>query len=277
MKTIWAHTLVKNEERYLWFSVASVVNFVDKVLIWDTGSTDKTVEIITQLQKKYPGKIEFKETGGAGRVRLAQLRQEMLDASDCDWILVLDGDEVWWEDSIRKLIATILVKGGDLHSIVTPYVSMVGDIYHRRSDLTGRYEIGEHTGHINLRAINRKTPGLHVEKPYGKEGYFNDQSVALQDESPERREFINAPYMHFSHLRRSNRVNVIDRLKKYKHEIGEPLPLDYYYPEVFFRPGPLLASDIWRPMSFSFKLHSYLETPFKMIKRNIAPRDVATK
>ena len=277
MKTIWAHTLVKNEERYLWFSVASVINYVDKVLIWDTGSTDKTVEIITQLQKKYSQKIEFKEIGIVDRNGLSNARQKMLEESDCDWILILDGDEVWWEDSIKKLIATILYKGDRLDSIVNSYVSMVGDIYHKRGVATGRYRIGNLTGHFNIRAINRKVPGLHVEKPYGKEGYFNGQSVALQDESPEKREFINAPYMHFSHLRRSNRVNVIDRLKKYKHEIGEPLPLDYYYPEVFFRPRPLLVSDIWRPMSFSFKLHSYLETPFRMIKRNIAPRNVATK
>ena len=60
---IWAHTLVKNEERYLWFSVVSVINFVDKVLIWDTGSSDKTPEIALRLKRLFPEKIEYKEIG----------------------------------------------------------------------------------------------------------------------------------------------------------------------------------------------------------------------
>ena len=49
-KNIWVHTLVKNEEKYLWYAVMSVADFVDKVLLWDTGSSDKTVEIIKQIQ-----------------------------------------------------------------------------------------------------------------------------------------------------------------------------------------------------------------------------------
>ena len=50
MKKIWAHTLVKNEERFIWFSVMSVIVNVDKVLIWDTGSTDDTVKIIQKIK-----------------------------------------------------------------------------------------------------------------------------------------------------------------------------------------------------------------------------------
>ncbi|KKR11163.1 MAG: Glycosyl transferase family 2 [Candidatus Woesebacteria bacterium GW2011_GWA1_39_21b] len=60
---IWAHTLVRNEERYIWFSVMSVINYVDKILIWDTGSTDNTVSIIREIKKKYPEKIDFKKVG----------------------------------------------------------------------------------------------------------------------------------------------------------------------------------------------------------------------
>ena len=48
---VWAHTLVKNEERYIWYAVMSVIDWVDKILIWDTGSTDKTVEIIKEIEK----------------------------------------------------------------------------------------------------------------------------------------------------------------------------------------------------------------------------------
>ena len=47
--SVWVHTLVKNEERYIWYSVMSVIDYIDKILIWDTGSTDKTVDIIKEI------------------------------------------------------------------------------------------------------------------------------------------------------------------------------------------------------------------------------------
>ena len=43
---IWAHTLVMNEDRFIWYAVMSVIDYVDKILIFDTGSTDGTVRII---------------------------------------------------------------------------------------------------------------------------------------------------------------------------------------------------------------------------------------
>ena len=56
-KTITVHTLVQNEEKYLWFSVMSVIDFADEVFIWDTGSTDNTVPIIKEIKQQPIGKI----------------------------------------------------------------------------------------------------------------------------------------------------------------------------------------------------------------------------
>ena len=51
-------SLVKNEERFLWYAINSILPFVDKIMIWDTGSTDKTVEILKLITSP---KISFKE------------------------------------------------------------------------------------------------------------------------------------------------------------------------------------------------------------------------
>jgi glycosyltransferase involved in cell wall biosynthesis len=269
MKII-AQTLVKNEERYLWFAVKSVIDYVDKVLIWDTGSTDRTVEIIKKLQSKYPNKIEFRETGPVGRDGLSTLRQEMLLKSHCDWIILLDGDEVWWQDSIKKVTTSILVNGTKLDSIVTPYVSLIGDIYHRQEEKAGRYKIDGRVGHITIRAINRKIPGLHVEKPYGKEGYFDGEGKPIQERPEGRREFIGAPYLHFSHLERGgNGKSVVDRVKKLKHELGNPLPSDYFYPEVLFQACPKIIQSPWRKMDKRYFFKAALLTPLKKIKRRL--------
>lgn len=270
MTTVWANTIVKNEEKYLWFAIKSVIDFVNKIIIWDTGSTDETVEIIKKLQTEYPSKIEFKETGAANRNELSVLRQQMLEGSDCDWILILDGDEVWWQDSIKKVVATILYKGEKLDSIVSPYINLVGDIYHRQDEEAGRYRIDGRTGFLTIRAINRKTPGIHVDRPYGQEGYFDASNVAIQERPPARRELIQAPYLHLSHLPRSSKaVGVIDRRRKLKYEVGETLPLDFIYPEVFFVKRPEEVVSPWQPASFSYWVKAYLLEPARLLKRKL--------
>jgi glycosyltransferase involved in cell wall biosynthesis len=113
MTSIWAHTLIKNESKWLWYSVSSVINHIDKLLLWDTGSTDKTREIINELIRKYPDKIEFKEVGNVDPKRFTTIRQQMLDATKSDWFLIVDGDEIWWNDSIAEVTRFINRHGAE--------------------------------------------------------------------------------------------------------------------------------------------------------------------
>ena len=46
-----------------------------------------------------------------------------------------------------------------------------------QEEAAGRYEILGRRGHFSLRAINKNIPGLHVDLPYGKEGYYDDKNV----------------------------------------------------------------------------------------------------
>ena len=75
---IWAHTLVKNEEKYLWYSVASIAPFVDRVLLWDTGSTDKTPEICKELIVRFPKKIDFRQLKISSAEEFPSVRKKML-------------------------------------------------------------------------------------------------------------------------------------------------------------------------------------------------------
>ena len=58
-KRVWGNTIVKNEGRYIFFSLMSVIDFLDRILVWDTGSSDDTIKIIKHIQKKYPKKLIF--------------------------------------------------------------------------------------------------------------------------------------------------------------------------------------------------------------------------
>ena len=92
IKKVWANTIIKNEDRYIWFSVMSVINYVEKLLIWDTGSTDRTVDIIKLIITKYPKKIVFKETGikfdvYSGKKKLGVLESGLLGTHNSENIL----------------------------------------------------------------------------------------------------------------------------------------------------------------------------------------------
>jgi len=273
MKSIWANTLVRNEERYLWYAVTSVIKYVDKILIWDTGSSDKTVVITKKLQKKYPRKVEFKEIGEVDIDEFTSVRQQMLDETKSDWVLILDGDEVWWDDSIRKVVDTIQKQGGKLETIVNSYHNIVGDIYHYQEKKAGRYKIDGKVGHYTIKAMNRKIPGLHLDKPHGTQGFFDEKGKLIQKRPQKFRKFINVPYMHFTHMIRSSTLekdlDVPKREIKQKVEIGNIFSLDFYYPEVFFKTRPNIVPSPWSNMNKDYYIKALIQTPLRKLKRRV--------
>lgn len=260
--TIWVNCIVNNEENFIWFAVMSVVDFVDKILIWDTGSTDGTVEIIKEIKKKKGNKIEFKEVGHVDKYKFTKMRQAMLEQSDCDFLLILDGDEIWWKDSIKKIVEEINAKGDKFEGIVVPMVVPVGDIYHLQEESAGRYEILGRKGHLSLRVINKKIPGLHADWPYGRESFLGGDNRLIQER--EKIIFINAPYLHATHLRRSQSKREFD---KFKYELGISVDKNFHFPEVFNENYPGIINSPWVKISGKELLKAKILTPLRKIKR----------
>ncbi len=261
---IWANTIVNNEEYFIWFSLMSVIDYVDKILVWDTGSNDKTVQIINEVIKIKGNKIDFKQVGQVDKFEFSKMRQNMLEQSKCDWILVLDGDEIWWENSIKKLVNQIN-KLKHSSGLVVPMVVPVGDIYHIQEERAGRYKILGKTGHLSLKAINRKTSGLHVDFPYPKEGYFDKKNTKIQ----ERKDiiFLDAPFLHTTHLKRSS---VKRRSEKYKLELGDKVSENFSFPEVFYKNCPSIVNSPWTKISGAELLRAKFLTPLRKLKRRVS-------
>lgn len=272
---ITAHAIVKNEVRFVWYSIMSIINFVDKILIYDTASTDGTKEILKLIKNKHKDKVILKFIDEVTVDSYSSVIQQMLDETKTDWIFVIDADEIWWEDSIKKVYNEIQRNGQTLESIVVPTINLVGDIYHKQEDKAGLYKLAGRKGHLNLRAVNKNIPGLVSCGPHGQWSWRDEDGRAIQDRDQSKIKFVNAPYLHATFLQRSSSKEgdsrVPKRAKKRKHEIGDALPKDFYYPEVFFRERPSIVPNVWEKMNKSFLAQSLVETPFRKLKRRLLP------
>ena len=127
-------------------------------------------------------------------------------------------------------------------------------------------------GHLGLRAINRKIPGLHSSGDHGVWGWVDGERRMIQDRNQNKIYYLDKPYLHTTHLERSREgkdSEVLKRKMKRKYEIGDLFPKDFYYPEVFFKPVPGFIESPWKVMNFWSKLISFIETPFRKIKRRL--------
>ena len=268
-QTVWANCLVKNEERWVWYAINSVINEVDKILVWDTGSTDNTVKIVKSIKSP---KIEFKEYGPVTKETYPQARQEMLEATKSDWMFILDGDEIWTKEAINTFVNTIQ-HSNDLESIVVKTINWIGDVYHFQDESAGKYEIAGHKGHLNLRGINVKIPGLHAAGAHGEQGYFDRENNAIQNRDPNKIAFLPVSYYHATHLPRSSKrekeLEVPLRAQKRKYVIGQSLPINTRYPEVFYLPRPKFVPSPWLKMNKKYYLLSLILTPLRKIKRKL--------
>ena len=83
--TISACMIVKNEEEMLRDCLESIRDWVDEIILVDTGSTDRTVEIA----KEYGAKVFFQEWEG----NFSKHRNFSLQHAQSDWIFIIDADE----------------------------------------------------------------------------------------------------------------------------------------------------------------------------------------
>ena len=272
MPKITAHCLVKNEEKWIWYALVSVIDYVDEIMVWDTGSTDKTVEIIKTISSP---KIKFKQAGPVDPNSFTQIRQAMVQQTTGNWLMILDGDEIWPQQAINK--TSKLIKSNkiqNLEYLIHPYYDLLGDVYHYQEPSGGKYHIDKYSGHITIRFFNLSfLPGLHFGKPHGQQGIFDQNQTLIQDRLPHKYKFMDdCGYLHATHLHRSpDDTNVMRRNFKFKYEVGLKLPENFAYPVSFYLPHPPEVISAWKPAGPLFWLRAGWQTPLKWVRRNFFP------
>ena len=96
MITLSLAMIVKNEEKVLERCLKSIKDIVDEIIIVDTGSTDKTVEIA----KSYTDKIYHLKWND----HFAEARNYSFSKATCDYIIWLDADDYLEESEQEKLL-----------------------------------------------------------------------------------------------------------------------------------------------------------------------------
>ena len=121
--------IVKNEEHIIKECLESMAPHIDRYDITDTGSTDKTKEIIKEFfdEKGIPGEVYDHEWDGFGKSRTQSFRNAEKGGADYGWVIDADdkfigefafpddigldayalrikrGDFTWWRNQIFKL------------------------------------------------------------------------------------------------------------------------------------------------------------------------------
>jgi len=105
--------IVKNEERYLARCIASVKPVVHEIIVVDTGSEDKTIDIATAFGARV---YDFPWNGN-----FSDARNFAIDKAKGSWILVMDADEVLGmrdHDPIRQAVRSSMGRN-EAWSVVT--------------------------------------------------------------------------------------------------------------------------------------------------------------
>jgi glycosyltransferase involved in cell wall biosynthesis len=100
----------------------SVQALADEIIIFDSGSTDATLDIA----RRYTDKIWETEWPGYGKQK-----QRALEQASCDWVLAIDADEAL-DPELQKSVAKLLQQDrGDVVAIKMPWAVM---LYGKRLD-----------------------------------------------------------------------------------------------------------------------------------------------
>jgi tetratricopeptide (TPR) repeat protein len=165
--------IVRDEEEMLPRCLASVAAAVDEMVIVDTGSVDRTIEIAHSFGARV---IEREWTGSFG-----EARNVAFDAADGDWTFVLDADELLVAEDVALLRS---LTGRTWREA----------FYVAETNYTGELDAGGAVAHNTLRVFRNRPQ-------YRYSGRLHEQIAAtLPSHIPERIEYTNVRIEHYGYL-----------------------------------------------------------------------------
>lgn len=262
---VTAHLLLKNEDRWVWFALQSILPFVDQVLITDTGSTDQTLKVIKSIASP---KIKLTKVRAMTQDAITSQRQAQLQVTKTPWIWILDGDEIYPKTLAQECLGA--VNSAKYEGIVVRRRDLLGDIYHAQRESVGSYRLFGHQGHLLVRLVNRdKITGLHYRGAYPLEGFFDGKGISILDRHKAAWYITTNSLYHAMYLRRSSLGSNLPMFNRSKYKIETGIKLSSAYPEVFDFKRPAFVPDPLARRSLAYELAAAVITPVKTLKRKL--------
>ncbi len=195
MPTISLCMITKNEAALIEDCLLSVKGLVDEIIIVDTGSTDKTIEIARRFTDKI---YEFRWIDD-----FSAARNESLKNATGDWILVLDGDEVLPQESKEKMRTAIA--SGEYCAYFLPQVTFTKIYTKDPTFISNRIEIKGHSFEgYTVGDIIR----LFQNKKEIKYDFFVHETVEPSLKHHNLKiGWLPAPFLHFHELKGDRKVH----------------------------------------------------------------------
>ena len=264
MVEITTHTLVKNEDRWVWFSLKAWEPYASKMLVFDDDSTDNTQEIIESLHSK---KTIYKRIQIESPAQMTDARQVMKLETKNPWFVILDGDEIWNSSIILNFMKHLESVGPKIAMVALRTRNCIGDIYHYLDESYGQYEILGMRGHFNVRAY-RNDPKFHWYGKYPLE-YYGDKDKTDLLKNPSTVSFFDSYYWHMTHLPRSSKKTLVKGWRKIKYGLGIAVSDTKEFPEVFSLPRPALVANPWKRRSLTQVFIAMSLAPLRYLKRKV--------
>ena len=143
----------------------------------------------------------MEKKGSKDHFGLVGLRKEMIEKTQTEWLLILDGDEIWSKNELLKLIEAAQNAPKNIVALVNRNKNCIGDIYHYLPEEASHYFLAGKTGSLTIRMIQRSTD-LTISGEFPLETFSNKKG-SLQSQTNNLL-FVDCWYLHTSHLQRSS-------------------------------------------------------------------------
>jgi len=208
------HCLIRNEEQFIRPAILSILPLATRVLVYDTGSTDRTLEILSSIQRDLSavpdttGKLEIVHKTFTQPRELNGFRNEMIERTTTEWFMLVDGDEIYPADAVRRILEKIPAVPPTIHEIAIHRKHFVGSLnFISQFDRVGRIY---RTKKVRWRTAYLPPYRFRADTPYLKDDPLAPMA-SWRMQSPE-----DIFFYHCQYLVRSSKDTELGALRRWR-------------------------------------------------------------
>ncbi|MFC4767577.1 glycosyltransferase [Effusibacillus consociatus] len=187
---------VKNEEEFAPYSILSIYNVVDEIVVVDNGSTDRTRERLSEFDKVCWFEYQTEDFSELANFALSKCRG--------DWILKIDGDEVFYRD-IEEVLP-VLTEYDQIDAYTCRF-------FHLNFGLDSMQNVSDDDGRFQRIFLFQNRPGRKFINP------LHESLIGLGPAIADS----GLHYVHYGYTKPMEFI--LDKLKQYASKMGDP----YFY------------------------------------------------